>query len=203
MQDFRPTLLHHMLALAPFDGWSRHMLCEAARRAGISESEATRAFPRGAESCIDYFFAQQDVALTTQFPEGSLSSLRVPQRIETLIMARLAALAPHREAVRRAASLRLLPWNAPHAVKSLAHTADLLWRLAGDRATDFNYYTKRMTLAGVYLATFTYWMNDQSEHLATTREFLKKRLMSVAEFGKKKKALKEKLQAFSYYKKRA
>ena len=51
-----------------------------------------------------------------------------------------------------------------------------LWYAAGDRATDFNYYTKRGLLAGVYLATLLYWLDDDSEGSAATWAFLDKRI---------------------------
>lgn len=202
MQDFRPTLLHHILELVPFDGWSDYTFREAASRAGITETEATRAFGGGIRDCVRYYFDQIDEQLKKQYPPGSLSASRVPERVETLVMARYALMLPHREAVKSAASGNLLPWNVKGALKSLYHMTDTIWRLAGDQSTDYNFYTKRMTLAAVHVPTFLYWLNDHSANLEDTRRFLKKRLAGVAEFGKKKKSLASKLNAFSYYAKR-
>ena len=38
-----------------------------------------------------------------------------------------------------------------------------MWRIAGDTSTDFNHYTKRMTLGAVYGSTLLVWLDDQSE----------------------------------------
>lgn len=202
MQDFRPTLLHHILELVPFDGWSDYTLREAARRAGLSESEAIQAFGGGIRECVRYYFDQIDEQLKKQFPPESLSGLRVPERIETLVMARYALMLPHREAVKSATSSNLLPWNVTGALKSLYNMTDTIWRLAGDQSTDYNFYTKRMTLAAVHVPTFLFWLNDNSANLEETRRFLKKKLSLVAEFGKRKKSLFTKLNSFSYYAKR-
>jgi len=187
MSDLRPSILTHALPLVPFDGWSDYMLRQAAKRAGASDQELKRAFPRSVADCIDYFFASEDEALATAFPQSALAAKRVPERIETLVMARLEHMASHREAVRRALAYRALPWNAPGACSSLYRTVDLLWRLAGDNATDFNHYTKRMTLAALYSSTVVYWLNDQSGNMQNTREFLKRGLAGIAAFGRKKK----------------
>ena len=71
--------------------------------------------------------------------------------------ARLSALAPHKEAARRAAALLSLPMHAATGAKLVCATVDAMWRAAGDTATDFNFYTKRGILAGVYGATAMRW----------------------------------------------
>ena len=36
-------------------------------------------------------------------------------------------------------------------MKNLYKTVDNMWYLAGDNSTDFNFYTKRLTLALIYV----------------------------------------------------
>src|SRR3546814_12431444 len=50
---------------------------------------------------------------------------------------------------------------------------------AGDRATDYNLYTKRALLAGGYSSTLLYWLNDRSEGFAATWAFLDRRIGEV------------------------
>ena len=50
---------------------------------------------------------------------------------------------------------------------------------AGDRSTDFNFYTKRGLLAGVYAATTLYWLDDRSPGFEATQAFLDRRLADV------------------------
>ncbi len=100
--------------------------------------------------------------------------------------ARLAVLDPHREAVRRALALLTLPHNLPLSLKLLYDTVDAMWYAAGDTATDFNFYTKRGLLAGVYAATTLYWLDDRSPGAADTHAFLDRRLgdvMAIPRYG--------------------
>jgi ubiquinone biosynthesis protein COQ9 len=69
------------------------------------------------------------------------------------------------------------------AIRLLYETVDGIWYAAGDSATDFSFYTKRATLAGIYAATLLYWLEDRSPGFADTRAFLDRRLAEVARIG--------------------
>jgi ubiquinone biosynthesis protein COQ9 len=64
-----------------------------------------------------------------------------------------------------------------------ARTVDAIWHAAGDRSTDFSWYTKRAILGAVWAATLLYWLRDTSEDDAATLAFLDRRLAGVARFG--------------------
>ncbi len=188
MTDLRDSLMSHILPRVPFDGWSEYTLREAGKAAGINPAEA---FPGGVSDAIAYFLEQNDTQLQTQFPPHALTHLRMPERIEAMILARLDHFLPNREALRRTVSLRLLPWNAAANLKSLYQSVDLMWRLAGDSSTDFSFYTKRMTLAALYSSTMIYWLQDESPHYGDTHAFLKRRLNDIGAFGKWKMDMKK------------
>ncbi|MBS0476999.1 MAG: COQ9 family protein, partial [Proteobacteria bacterium] len=108
------------------------------------------------------------------------------------------AVAPHREALRRALSIMAMPQNTRRAMKLGWSSADAMWRLAGDTATDYNHYTKRMTLASIYAATLAVFANDESEGQAETRAFLDRRIDGVMRFEKAKaRVLRPREQMFS------
>jgi ubiquinone biosynthesis protein COQ9 len=77
-----------------------------------------------------------------------------------------------------------MPHNIPLALKMSWRTADLMWRIAGDTSTDFNHYTKRMTLGAVYGSTLLVWLDDQSEGWQETAAFLDRRIDDVMKFEK-------------------
>ena len=112
--------------------------------------------------------------------------MRIRDRIATAVRTRLDLLAPHKEAVRRAVAFEALPGNAPRALKAVYHTVDAMWHAAGDTATDWNFYTKRALLAGVYTSTVLIWLGDQSEDCAETWAFLDRRIEDVMRIEKAK-----------------
>lgn len=89
-----------------------------------------------------------------------------------------------------------MPQNAVLGAKLLYRTVDAIWHMAGDTATDWNFYSKRGLLAGVFGATVLYWLNDRSEDYADSWDFLDRRLRNVASFGKATGKLKERFKGF-------
>jgi ubiquinone biosynthesis protein COQ9 len=86
--------------------------------------------------------------------------------------------------VRRALAILAMPQNVPLALRISWRSADLMWRIAGDTSTDFNHYTKRITLGGVYGSTLLVWLDDQSEGWMETAAFLDRRIDDVMKFEK-------------------
>jgi len=81
--------------------------------------------------------------------------------------------------MRRLLSFLALPPNAPLAARMTWRTCDHIWHAAGDRAADFNHYTKRGLLAPVYTSTILYWLSDTSDGFADTWGYLDRRLADV------------------------
>jgi len=79
-----------------------------------------------------------------------------------------------------------LPQNLARAARLGWRTVDTIWRAAGDVATDYNHYTKRTILLGVYGATMTVLLDDDSEGQADTRAFLARRIDGIMAFEKAK-----------------
>ncbi len=79
-----------------------------------------------------------------------------------------------------------MPQNAAAGIRLGWRAADVMWRLAGDTATDFNHYSKRAILGGVYGATITVFLDDESEGWAETRAFLARRIDGIMRFEKAK-----------------
>ena len=123
------------------------------------------AFPGGAVDMIDAWFAHIDRTMADLLPAERLAPMKVRDRITALIEARLAEIAPNREALRRGVAILAMPQNIARGARLGWRAADLMWRAAGDLSTDYNHYTKRMILAGVYAATITIFLNDESEGL--------------------------------------
>lgn len=177
---------HH----AAFDGWSDAALASAAGEAGLPASVARLAFAEGPVAMIDAWFADIDRRMAAALPPERLAAMKIRERIAVLVMTRLELAAADREALRRAIAILALPANAAAGVRLGWRAADLMWHLAGDRATDLAHYTKRMTLAGVYAATLLVFLDDESEGLADTRAFLARRIDGVMRFEKLKAQLR-------------
>ena len=104
------------------------------------------------------------------------------------VRARIEALSEHKDAARRAAAFLATPMHAALGAKLLYRAVDAMWHAAGDKATDFSFYTKRATLGAVYGATMLYWLADSSEGNAATWTFLDNRIQEAMHIEKWRKS---------------
>lgn len=169
---------------AVFDGWTGKAVDSAAQQLGIDPIQARLAMPKGQAAMIDLYIQEVDRGLEAYFTPERLSALKIREKIRALIWRRLEIMGPAREAVRRGLAILAMPQNMPLALRISWRTADLMWRIAGDRSTDFNHYTKRMTLGAVYASTLLAWLDDQSEGWSDTAAFLDRRIDDVMKFEK-------------------
>jgi ubiquinone biosynthesis protein COQ9 len=182
-EDQRDRLLEAALVHVPFDGWSRRSLFAGARDLGIEPGLVRRLFPDAGDDLLAQLERWADRRMLAQLDLDALAAMRIRERIGTLVRTRLEVLGPHREAMRRAVAARLLPGNALAGCTSLWRTVDLMWSVAGDKADDYNYYTKRSLLVAVWTSTFLFWLEDRSEGVRDTWAFLDRRIGDVMQIG--------------------
>jgi len=188
--DLREPLLHAALSHVPFEGWSDKLLAVAEQELGLDRGLGWLAFPGGACDMIDFLAACQDQKMIAACPDEHLSQLKIREKITHLVRSRIEAEADNRESARNAVTYLALPMNSAAGLKILYRTVDLMWKTTNDPSTDFNYYTKRLTLAAVYSSCLLYWLNDESENFTDTWDFLDRRITNVMQFEKTKAQLK-------------
>ena len=186
LDELRDALAPRLPVHAAFDGWGEQAIAMAAAELGVPADRARLAFPGGAMQMIDAWFDAIDKAMLAAFPAERIASLKIRERIHDLILFRLETIAPQREALRRALAILAMPRHALEGARLAWRSADRIWRLAGDTATDFNHYSKRALLIGVYGSTTLIFLDDESVDQAETRAFLDRRIGDVMRFEKAK-----------------
>ena len=189
LDEIRSALAPEVAANAAFDGWTPRAVEAAAKANGVDADVARLAFPGGAVDMIDAWFASIDAEMLHRLPPERLAALKIRERITTLVETRLEVAAPNREALRRALAILALPQNVVRVGKLGWRSADVMWRAAGDTATDYNHYTKRAMLGTVYAATIAVFLDDDSEDFADTRAFLGRRIDDIMRIEKAKAGL--------------
>ncbi|TCP35767.1 COQ9 family protein [Sphingomonas sp. BK235] len=194
LDEVRVLLAPAIAANAAFDGWGDAARDLAAESHDIDADVARLAFADGPVAMIDAWFDQVDAEMARALPPERLGAMKIRERITALVEARLAVLGPEREALRRARAVLALPQNVARAARLGWRSVDRMWRLAGDRATDYNHYTKRAMLLAVYAATTTVFLDDESEAHADTSAFLARRIDGIMRFEKSKAAFQQRAQ---------
>jgi ubiquinone biosynthesis protein COQ9 len=169
---------------AVFDGWTQAAVDAAAGQLGVDPLQARLAMPKGQAAMIDVYIQEVDRALEAYFTPERLAGMKIREKIRGLVWHRLEIMGPAREAIRRGLAILAMPQNVPLGLRISWRSADVMWRIAGDTSTDFNHYTKRMTLGALYASTLLAWLDDQSEGWADTAAFLDRRIDDVMKFEK-------------------
>jgi ubiquinone biosynthesis protein COQ9 len=195
MQDtpidpLRQQLLDAIVPHVAFDGWSPAAFHAAVADTGIDPARARTLCPRGAVDLAVAFHQAGDAAMVDALAKADLSGMRFRDKVAHAIRLRIAAI-PDKEAVRRGTALFALPHMAADGAKLLWGTADAIWTALGDPSDDVNWYTKRMTLSGVYASVVLYWLGDDSLNGQATDGFIDRRIDDVMQVEKVKARLRD------------
>ena len=189
LDALRIRLAPALARAAVFDGWSDAALDAAAADEGVDPALARLAFPGGAMDMIAALVHRVDADMEARFADGSLNTMKIRERIRALVWFRLEALRGVEEAAARALAIQAMPQNVGRSMALGWASADRMWRLAGDTATDYNHYTKRAILAGIYTACLAVFVQDDSMGKADSAAFLDRRIDGVMRFEKAKARL--------------
>jgi len=182
--ELRESLLDAALEHVPFDGWSDVTLRRAADDIDVDHGIVDLAFPKGPVEMIDLYARHCDVEMLEGSKKLKLDKLKIREKITELVKLRILSETTHKEAAHRTVSFLALPSNHFASLKILYRTVDLMWKTISDPSTDFNFYTKRLTLSAVYTSTFLIWLGDESENSDQTWQFLDRRIENVMQFEK-------------------
>lgn len=182
-EDMQAQLLAAALPHVAFDGWSETSLRAACQDLSITRQMAALACPRGAIDLAIRFHHDGDEAMQVVLQKTDINAMKIREKITFSVRARLDAIRD-KEAVRRGATLMALPQHAAEGAGLVWGTCDRIWAAIGDSSADVNWYTKRLTLSGVYSATVLYWLGDNSPNHQDTWTFLDRRIENVMQFEK-------------------
>ncbi|MEO1238959.1 MAG: COQ9 family protein [Pseudomonadota bacterium] len=185
LNELKQKLLDAALPNVAFDGWSDASFAAATAAVGITKDEARLACPRGAVDLAVAYHARGDALMLERLASENLEGLKFREKVATAVRIRLDVI-DDKEAVRRAATLFALPQHAGDSARLVWQTADHIWTALGDTSDDYNWYTKRATLSGVWAATVLYWLGDDTPDMQNTRAFIDRRIEDVMQIEKVK-----------------
>ena len=188
-------LIRAMLDHVPFDGWSVEALEQGAVDIGFEQKKTidTRMeiyrnlFKNGSIDFIDIFSEMIDLEVKNNYKKLASKPQRVPEKVKTIILIRLSLCQKYKEAIRSSIPITALPKNTKISISLLYRTCNSIWRIIGDKSTDFSFYTKRVSLAAVYSSTLLFWLNDTSRNQEDTSLFLDRRLNDISKIPKLKR----------------
>jgi ubiquinone biosynthesis protein COQ9 len=175
------------LKIVPHEGWTSRLATMAGKACGLSAGETELLLPHGAADLAALLSRRHDAAAMAALAKTDPKTLKIRERIARGVEARLTASAADEAAVRRLAGFLALPPNMALGARLAWESADVLWRWAGDTATDENHYSKRALLAGILTGALAIRLS--SGHAAALA-FTDRRIENVMAFEKWKATTK-------------
>ena len=197
--QIRINLVKAMLTHVPFDGWTWEAMEQGAIDIGYQKKKTSSErikifkdlFKNGSIDFVDFFSEIIDQEVKENYNSIEAKPERVPEKIKKIIMIRLNLCQKYKEAVRSSISLSAIPVNTKISLNILYRTCNSIWRIAGDKSTDFSFYTRRISLAAVYTSTLLFWLNDKSNNNIETEFFLDRRLKDISKISSLKRPLSD------------
>lgn len=190
LDPVKQQLLDAIIPHVAFDGWAPVAFNSAIADVGVDPAVARTICPRGAIDLAIAFHEQGDAAMVAALDAADLTGMRFRDKVAHAIRLRLRAI-PDKEAVRRGTAMFALPHMAADGARLVWGTADAIWTALGDTSDDANWYTKRLTLSGIYAAVVLYWLGDDSTGGQATDAFIDRRIDGVMQFEKVKAQLRD------------
>ena len=174
---------------APKFGWSRETLLHCAKKQKLSTPNLALMFPSFEYDVLKYLIAQNNSLVEKNYNSFNNSRLKTRDKIKTIMELKFDSNAYLKDALPEMLKFLLRPGNIFMSIKMLHQNSDFIWKLAGDKSNDFNYYSKRGLLSMVYLATLIYWLNDKSNKGIGTKNFISKSVDGIVDGVSKFKQL--------------
>jgi len=173
------TVLDAAIQRAPALGWNGRLVRAACEASGLSQGDEELLLPNGARDLAALLSRRHDARALETLTATPATTLKMRQRIAAAVSARMEAGAADLEATKRCAAFLALPTNADLGLSLAWESADVLWRWAGDTATDWNHYSKRVILSGILVPALTLRWFDGRE---AAEAFVARRIENVMAF---------------------
>ena len=196
-EEKKEMFLYSLLDEVSKKGWTANILSLCSKNPVLSSDDIKVFFPHGRIDLLKFWFSLSDNLMLKDLKEIDIESLKIRERIKIIIKKRLQRWILYRSAIKKTIPLLLQPTYNQYIIYSLGITLDMIWRIAGDKSVDFNYYTKRGLLFGVYSSTLIFWLDDSSEDCIETWDFLDRRIAEVLEIPKFKKNINNTIGAYT------
>ncbi|XP_048371196.1 ubiquinone biosynthesis protein COQ9, mitochondrial [Sphaerodactylus townsendi] len=188
-EQLQNQILKAALEFVPTHGWTADAVAEGAKSLGLSVA-AAGLFQNDGSELVLHFVSQCNSQLSELLEEqhkmvqlGQAEKKKTDQFLKDAVEARLRMLIPYIEKWPQAISILLLPHNIPASLNLLTSMVDDMWHYAGDQSTDFNWYTRRAVLAGIYNTTELVMLQDTSPDFEDTWSFLENRVADAMNMG--------------------
>ena len=179
-ERIKESILSASLKFVPGYGWSKQAVEAGTESLGYPTVTSGIRDDAGI-SLIHHHYKSSNEALVKMMEKEveelkkSGQELKIAPFLRKFIEKRLIMNVPYISKWPEALAIMSYPQNALSSLELGSELVSSMWHAAGDKSVDINWYTKRVTLYGIYKSTELAMMQDKSEGYADTLAFLDRR----------------------------
>ena len=144
------AILEHVKTIVRNKGWSDKIFTELIKKE-FSNSDLILCFNKEYINILNFSLDELNRVLENEINKTNIINFPTNKKIKKILIKRLEILNKDKIFYKKTFNHLILPQNLKIMKKNLYKTVDNMWYLAGDNSTDFNFYTKRITLAVIYM----------------------------------------------------
>ena len=160
----KEDILKKAKKIVSIEGWSSEIFSKLQKQ-NIEKNDLFYFFPDGYKDLLEYALQNINEKLEYKLKKINLINLPINKRIKKILLLRFDILNEDKEFYKKTFNHLLLPTNNKISKKSLYNSVNTMWYLAGDNSTDFNFYTKRLILSGVYTNALFVFFSKEMKHV--------------------------------------
>jgi ubiquinone biosynthesis protein COQ9 len=197
-KETKEKILAEFLKVCALDGWNNDALSQAISNCGIEAKFSSLIFENGCLDVVDFYIETYNQRALTLIEKSPQQKIR--DKIRFALYARFEVEKDNQLALSRLNNFYLNPKNFTkmeigarpllQGLKDCYKISDLIWKSINDNSTDFNYYTKRLTLAKIIFRSFSVFIKDDSQNFVKTKNFIDCEIEKVMKFEKFKARIK-------------
>lgn len=173
-------------------GLNKNSLENISKRYGLDINEIELLFPEGNIDLIKFTLEQLNKELEEYCKKIDLIRLPVHKRIKKVLLSKISLMNKNKLFYRSIFLNLLIPKKNFSLSNQLYNSVDQIWFIAGDSSTDFNFYTKRLILSGIYSRVILFFFNNNNqEELENILDESLKRVSKIPEIKSKLKIFKD------------
>ena len=160
------------------NGWNENLFNLIAKNRKFNINDIKSLFQEDYTSLLKFYLEELNNGFILKAKKLNLKNFRTHIKIRELILLRLNLYQKEKKIIKKTYFSLLLPKHFNISSYALYKTVNEIWFLAGDKSTDFNFYSKRAILSTIYSSVIFHWINNDDINL--TKLFLDKQLLRVS-----------------------
>tara|TARA_X000001036_G_C20503595_1_gene734932 strand:+ start:231 stop:872 length:642 start_codon:yes stop_codon:yes gene_type:complete len=173
-------------------GFTSKSLNNIVKNYNLDLNEIELLFPDGNVDLVKFALEQLNKELEEQCKKIDLIRLPIHKRIREVILLKMLLMQKDKIFYRNIFSNLLIPKKNFSLPNQIYNSVDQIWFIAGDTSVDFNFYTKRLILSGIYSRILLFFFNNNNQQeLEIILDVNLKRVSKIPEIKSKLKIFKE------------